>query len=97
MINGSGARSSVRTTEVEVPTDDRRLDITRILGSGARSSEPSTVEIEAVSSNMVLNLLLKLLVRRRDLSDGMEETDLELEELLKNNCGSEPIEHADEP
>ena len=73
MIKGSGARPSVRT--MEVPTDERRLVITKILGSGARSFDTSTVEIEAASSSMELNLLLKFLGRSRDLSDGMEEID----------------------
>ena len=57
----------------------------------------STVEIKAVSSNMVLlNLLLKLLARRIDLSDGTEEIDSALEGLLKDDIDSEPMEHADE-
>ena len=93
MIKGSGARSSVR---IVVPTDDRRLDITKILGSGARSSDTSTVEIEAVSSSMVLNLLLKLLGRSRDLSDGTEDTDSALEVVLKDDDDSESMEHTDE-
>ena len=93
MTTGSGARLSVRTIQVETPTDDRMLDITKILGSGARSSDASTVGIEAVSSNMVL---LKLLSRRRDLSDGTEEVDSALEVILNDDVDSDPIEHVNE-
>ena len=94
-MNGSGARSSVRT--IEAPTDERRLDITKILGSGARSSDTSTVDIEAVSSSMALNLVLEVLGRSRDLSDGMEDVDSGPDELLKDDDDSEPIEHTDGP
>jgi hypothetical protein len=136
-MKGSGARSSVRTTEV--PADDRRLDITKILGSGGRSpdtlmaeieaessntrgsgarssvrtmevpvdvrrlditggrlSDTSMVVIEAVSSNTMLGLLVGLPMRRGDLSDGMGEIDLMVDELLMDEDGeSDRIEHVD--
>ena len=92
-MKGSGARSSVRTTEV--PADDRRLDMTKILGSGAKSNETSTVEMDAVSSRMVVGLLVVLSMRRRGVTDEIEGIDSELDELLMEGDGdSDLIEHS---